>query len=175
MIDDCRFGKWNWNLEKSSFGFPNELSLERVVPGLDWRSPSARTTIDFSNSYSWSHSTLPTKTSKVKTFVYQAAAERDQYLAPRLLGFGQMIYNHDISQNLNLAQSYLDSLGGTIGKKPTRELDLKGSLDFDAIDSFLHGVPTGYKKTSFQFRVTSATRCLDHVDGRLSSAVCGRV
>jgi len=202
--------------------FDGDLSLERVVPGLDWRNPSNRTTIDFSTSYSWSHSTLPTNTSKVKTFVYQAAAERDQYLAPRLFGFGQMIYNHDISQNLNLAQSYLGGLGWTIWKKATQELDLKGSLgyiqrlyyksafnkdliastfgesyrnkrrhsvefheeasfipawndseayaaagkaglsvpisgsfslDFDAMDSFLHGVPTGYKKNSFQFSV----------------------
>ncbi|HMD98129.1 MAG TPA: hypothetical protein VKM93_12480 [Terriglobia bacterium] len=27
------------------------------------------------------------------------------------------------------------------------------SLDFDSKDSFLHGVPPGYKKNSFQFAV----------------------
>jgi hypothetical protein len=199
-----------------------EVTHERVVPGLDWRNPSNRTTIDLSTSYSRSYSTLPTNPSKVKTYVYQATAERDQYLAPRLFGFGQMIYTHNYSQNLSLAQNYLGGLGWAIWKTPTQELDLKGSLgyiqrlyymsafnkklfastfgesyrnkrrhgvefheelsyipawnnsqayaaagnagltvpisgsfslDFDAMDSYLHGVPIAYKKNSFQFTV----------------------
>jgi len=193
-----------------------------VIPGLDWRNPSNRTAIDLSTSYSRSHSTLPTNLSTVKTFIYQATAEREQYLAPRLFGFGRVIYNHDYSQNLSLAQAYLGGLGWTIWKTPTQELDLKGSLgyaeriyyhssfnkrliastfgesyrnkrrhgvqfheylafipawndseayaaagtagltvpmsgsfslDLNLMDSYLHGVPTGYKKNSFQFSV----------------------
>jgi hypothetical protein len=225
------FGGWGGSISagtslivatQNSTTVDGDLTLERVVPGLDWRSPSNRTAIDLSAEYSRSHSTLPTNPSKVKTFVYQADAERDQYLVPRLFGFGQMIYNHDYSQNLSLAQGYLGGLGWTIWKTPTQELDLKGSvgyvqriyytsafnkrliastfgesyrskrrhgvqfheylsfipawnnseayaaagnagltipisgtfsLDLDSRDSYLHGVPTGYKKNSFQFTV----------------------
>ena len=110
--------------------FDGDVTLEREVPGLDWRNPSNRTTIDLSTSYSWSHSTLAANPSKVKTFVYQVGAERDQYLAPRLFGFAQMIYNHNYSQNLNLQQTYLGGLGWTAWKTPTQELDLKGSLGY---------------------------------------------
>jgi hypothetical protein len=225
------FGGWGGSISagtsllvatQNNTSVDGEVTLERVVPGLDWRNPANRTTIDLSTSYSRSYSTLPTNPSKVKTYVYQATAERDQYLAPRLFGFGQMIYTHNYSQNLSLAQNYLGGLGLTIWKTPTQELDLKGSLgyiqrlyymsafnkklfastfgesyrnkrrhgvefheelsyipawnnsqayaaagnagltvpisgsfslDFDAMDSYLHGVPIAYKKNSFQFTV----------------------
>lgn len=225
------FGGWGGSISvgtslilatQNNTTFDGDLSLERVVPGLDWRNPSNRTTIDFSTSYSWSHSTLASNPSKVKTFIYRADAERDQYLAPRWFGFAQMIYDHNYSQNLNLAQTYVGGLGWTVLNTPTQELDLKGSLgyiqrlyymssfnksliastfsetyrnkrthgvqfhqelsfipawnnsqayaaagnagltvpisgsfsiDFDSMDSFLHGVPPAYKKNSFQFTV----------------------
>ena len=113
---------------RSNSTFAGELTLEREVPGLDWRSPSNRTALDFSTSYSWSRSTIAG--TKIKTFVYRADGERDQYLAPRLFAFGHLIYNHDLSQNLSLAQNYLGGLGWAIWKTRTQELDLKGSLGY---------------------------------------------
>ena len=41
-----------------------------------------------------------------------------------------MIYDHNYSQNLNLAQTYLGGLGWAVWKTPTQELDLKGSLGY---------------------------------------------
>ena len=110
--------------------FDGEVTLERAVPGVDWRTPSSLTTLDFSTSYSWSRSTLPAISSKVKTFIYQADAERDQYLAGWLFGFGQMIYNHNVSQNLSLGQTYFGGLGVTAWRTPTQDLDFKASLGY---------------------------------------------
>lgn len=47
-----------------------------------------------------------------------------------MFGFGQMIYDHNYSQNLNLAQTDLGGLGWAIWKTPTQDLDLKGSLGY---------------------------------------------
>jgi hypothetical protein len=41
-----------------------------------------------------------------------------------------MIYDHNYSQNLNLAQTDLGGLGWAIWKTPTQDLDLKGSLGY---------------------------------------------
>jgi len=67
---------------------------------------------------------------KVKTFIYQAGAERDQYFNARLFGFAQLIYNHNYSQNLELQQSYMGGLGFALRKRPQDELDLKASLGY---------------------------------------------
>jgi hypothetical protein len=202
--------------------FDADVTLERVVPGVDWRNPSNRTSIDLSASYSLSHSTLPTNPFTVKTYIYQANLDRDQYLTTRLFGFGQLTLDHNYSQNLSLAQTYNGGLGLVAWKSGGQELDLKGtlgyiqrryylgafdkslfastfgetyrnkrkhgvelheelsfipawndspayaaagkggvsvpisesfSLDINSKDSFLHGVPAGYKKNSFELSV----------------------
>jgi Protein of unknown function, DUF481 len=200
----------------------SEVTLTRVVPDVDWRNTSDRTTIDLSASYSKTHSTLATNPATVKAYIYQADLEREQYLVPRLFGYGEMTYDHNYSQNLSMAQTYVGGLGLAIWKRAGQELDLKGSLgyiqrryymrgfdknlfastfgesyrnkrkhgiefheelffipawndspayaaagkaglsipisqsfslDFNAKDSFLHGVPAAYKKNSVEFSV----------------------
>jgi len=198
------------------------VRLERLVPDVDWRNTSNRTLIDLSASYTRTHSTLASNPATVRAIIYQANAERDQYLAPWLFGFGQMTYDHNYTQNLNLGWTYAGGLGWAVWRKPGQELDLKGSadyiqrlyylrafnkslfastfgesyrnkrkhgvefheeldfipawndtqayaaagkagvsvpisesfsLDFNAKDSFLNGVPAAYKKNSFAFSV----------------------
>jgi hypothetical protein len=107
-----------------------DLNLVRTVPDVEWLGPSDRTVIDFSTSYSWNRNTFVTNQAKVKTFLYQADAERDQYLNPRLFAFAQMVYNHNISQNLELQQTYQGGLGFVLLKKARSEFDFKASLGY---------------------------------------------
>jgi len=202
--------------------FDGEVTLTRVVPDVDWRNVADRTTIDISSSYAKTRSTLATNPATVKAFIYQGDLEHERYLVPRLFGYGELTYDHNYSQNLSMAQTYVGGLGLAVWKATGQELDLKGSLgyvqrryyksgfnkdlfastfgevyrykrkhgielheelsfipawndspayaaagkagltvpisenfslDFNAKDSFLHGVPAGYKKNSVEFGV----------------------
>jgi hypothetical protein len=107
------------------------VDLERAVPAMDWMSNTSRTAVSFSNSYGWSRNRFPGRENeKVKTFVYQAAAEHDRYLAPRIFGFAQAIYTHNLAQNLELQQSYMGGLGVAIIKRPHHNFQWKGSLGY---------------------------------------------
>lgn len=128
--------------------FSGEISLSRVVPGVGWRGPSNRTSIDFSTSYSWSHSTLATNMAKIKTYVYQGEAERDQYLSPVLFAYAQAIYNHNYSQNLDLQQTYQGGLGWSVLTTPKQDLDLKASAGY---------VDRTYYTTSFNKKLIAST------------------
>jgi hypothetical protein len=202
--------------------FDGEVTLTRVVPDVDWRNISDRTTIDVSASYAKTRSTLATNPATVKAYIYQGDLEHERYLAPRLFGYGEMTFDHNYSQNLSMAQTYVGGLGLSLWKATGQELDLKGSLgyvqrryyksgfnkdlfastfgevyrnkrkhgiefheelsfipawndspayaaagkaglsipisenfslDFNAKDSYLHGVPGGYKQNSVEFSV----------------------
>jgi len=202
--------------------FDGDVTLTRAVPDVDWRNISDRTTIDISTSYAKTHSTLATNPATVKAYIYQGDLEHDRYLVPRLFGYGEMTFDHNYSQNLSMAQTYIGGLGLALWKTAGQELDLKGSLgyvqrryykpgfdknlfastfgevyrnkrkhgielheelsfipawndspayaaagkaglsipisenfslDFNAKDSYLHGVPGGYKKNSSEFSV----------------------
>lgn len=202
--------------------FDGDVTLTRVVPDVDWRNISDRTTIDISASYAKTHSTLATNPATVKAYIYEGDLEHERYLVPRLFGYGEMTFDHNYSQNLSMAQTYVGGLGLAVWKATGQELDLKGSLgyvqrryyksgfnkdlfastfgevyrnkrkhgiefheelsfipawndspayaaagkaglsvpisenfslDFNAKDSYLHGVPGGYKKNSSEFSV----------------------
>jgi hypothetical protein len=110
--------------------FDGDITLERLVPGVDWRDTSNRTTIDLSAEYAKSHSTLATNPAAVKAYIYQGHLEREQYFVPRLFAWGQMTYDHNYSQNLSMAQTYVGGLGVVVWKSSGQELDLKGSTGY---------------------------------------------
>ena len=110
--------------------FDGEVTLSRVVPDVDWRNTSDRTTIDISASYAKTHSTLVTNPATVKAYIYQADLEHERYLVPRLFGYGEITYDHNYSQNLSMGQTYVGGLGLAVWKQTGQELDLKGSLGY---------------------------------------------
>jgi hypothetical protein len=103
------------------------VALVRAVPTEGWLYPSNRTLVDFSASYG--RVTQP-GTPTVKTSIFHFNAERDQYFTPRVYGFGQLAYDHNFSQGLDLQQAYEGGLGWTVRKTAADALDVKASLGY---------------------------------------------
>ena len=107
--------------------FTGAISLVRAEPTVSWLNPSNRTLFDFSAAYGKvSQPGVP----DIKTDIYHADAERDQYFSPRLFGFGQIALDHNFSQGLDLQQLYGGGLGWTVIKTGTQEFDVKASVDY---------------------------------------------
>jgi hypothetical protein len=107
--------------------FTAGVALVRAVPAENWLDPRNRTIVDFSVSYG--KLTQP-NTPTVKTSIYHADAERDQYFSGRFYGFGQLAYDHNFSQGLDLQQAYGGGVGWTVIKSAHQTLDVKASVNY---------------------------------------------
>ncbi len=107
--------------------FNGAVALVRAEPTEDWLNPSYRTLINFSTTYG--ELTQPA-TPTIKTSIYHASAEQDQYFSPALFGFVQGAFDHNYSQGLALQQTYNGGVGWTVVKSAAQEFDLKGSLSY---------------------------------------------
>jgi hypothetical protein len=107
--------------------FTGSIKLLRTVPTEGWLDPSSRTIIDYIVSYGkLTQPNVPT----AKTSIYHADAERDQYFSGRVFGFGQIAYDHNFSQGLDLQQAYGGGIGWTTLKSDKQTLDLKASMSY---------------------------------------------
>lgn len=113
---------------QNSVSFNTTVALVRAIPTEDWLAPRNRTTIDFSDSYG--NVTQP-GTPEVKTSIYHAAAERDEYFTPMLYGFGAIGFDHNFSQGLDLQQLYGGGVGWSTIHNKNQTLDFKGSIDYE--------------------------------------------
>jgi hypothetical protein len=107
--------------------FTASIGLIRAVPSENWLDPRNRTIVDFSMSYG--KLTQP-NTPAVKTSIYHANAERDEYFTGRVYGFGQLGYDHNFSQGLDLQQAYGGGVGWTVIKSERQTLDVKASMSY---------------------------------------------
>ena len=107
--------------------FTGSISLIRAIPAENWLDARNRTTANFSSSYGTvSQPGVPT----LKTSIYHADVERDQYFSPRLFGFGQAAFDHNFSQGLDLQQTYGGGIGWSALKSANQTLDFKGSAAY---------------------------------------------
>ena len=107
--------------------FNGAIALVRAEPTEDWLNPKNRTLINFSTTYGeLSEPATPT----IKTSIYHAAAEQDQYFKDDVFGFAQADFDHNFSQGLSLQQTYNLGIGWTVVKSGIQELDLKGSVSY---------------------------------------------
>jgi hypothetical protein len=107
--------------------FTGGFNLVRAAPGQDWLSPRNRTLVDFNAAYG--KVTQP-NTPSVKTEIYHAHAERDEYFNQNVFAFGQAAFDHNFSQGLDLSQTYGGGIGWTVIRDDAQELDLKGSMTY---------------------------------------------
>jgi hypothetical protein len=123
---------------QNQYSFNGNLALQRVVPTVSWLDPRNRTTIDYSQSYG--KITDPAYTDANGTFIpstytkssiYHADAERDQYVSPRFYFLGQVAFDHNYSQSLDLQQIYGGGIGYTVIKTPKQELDVKATVQYE--------------------------------------------
>lgn len=107
--------------------FTGAVSLVRAIPTESWIDPRNRTLVDFSESYGTvSQPGAPT----LKTDIYHADAERDEYFSPSVFAFGRAAFDHNFSQGLDLQQSYGGGIGWTAIKSANQTLDLKASMTY---------------------------------------------
>lgn len=113
---------------QNSTSFNSSVNLVRAMPAVNWLPSSNRTILGFSDSYGTvSQPNTPT----VKTSIYHAGAERDQYLGSSLFAFGAASFDHNFSQDLVLQQVYGGGIGWSVIKKANETLDLRGSVNYE--------------------------------------------
>ena len=113
---------------QNSTTFTGAVNLVRATPGVEWLLPKDRTLVDYNQAYgSTTQNGLPT----IKTNIFHADFERDQYFSPRLYGFGAAAFDHNFSQGLDLQQQYGGGIGWTAIKDALQEFDLKADLHYE--------------------------------------------
>lgn len=107
--------------------FTGAINLVRTVPDEDWLRRRNRTDVDLSFSYG----TLEQpKTPTVKTEIYHADLQRDEYISLSLFAFAQGSFDHNFSQGLDLQQTYAGGLGWSAIKRANESLDLKAGITY---------------------------------------------
>jgi hypothetical protein len=71
------------------------INLVRTIPDVDWLRRRNRTIVNFSTSYG---TLKQPNTPLVKTDIYHAGVERDEYFSAAFYGFGQAAFDHNFSQ-----------------------------------------------------------------------------
>jgi hypothetical protein len=113
------------------------INLVRTVPDADWLHRRNRTIVNFSTAYgTLSQPETPT----VKTDIYHAGLERDEYFSAAFYGFVQAGFDHNFSQGLDLQQTYGGGIGWSVIKRPNQSLDLKAGVTYIRQD--FAGAPT---------------------------------
>jgi len=125
---------------QNQYTFSGGIGLVRAVPTASWLTPCNRTSIDFSGSFgkitqpAYTNPGPPPATvasNTIKTAIFHADAERDEYFSQRFFALAQTAFDHNFSQNLALQQIYGGGLGWTPIKNRKQELDVKASAQFD--------------------------------------------
>lgn len=123
---------------QNQYSFTGAVALARVVPTVSWLDPRNRTTINYAQSYG--KITDPAyvdangnfvPSTFTKSSLFHADAERDQYVSPRFYLLGQVSFDHNFSQSLDLQQIYGGGIGYTVLKTPKQQLDVKATVQYE--------------------------------------------
>ena len=124
---------------ENQYTFSGGVGLVRNVPTVSWLTPRNRTSLDFTGSFG--KITQPAYTDPTtgivvpaivtKSALYHADAERDEYVAPRFFALGQVAFDHNFAQDLDLQQIYGGGFGWTALKTPKQEADLKATVQYE--------------------------------------------
>jgi hypothetical protein len=122
------------NSTQNSRTFNGGINLTKSSPTVAWLAPRDRSIIGYSQSYG---TTSQAGTATVKTDIWQASLERDQYFSPRLFASGTATFNHSYAQTLQLQQAYGVGVGMTVVKNARRQVDVKGNVEYTKESFFL--------------------------------------
>jgi hypothetical protein len=107
--------------------FTGAINVARSAPGVDWLPARNRTLLNYNQAYGTvSQAGFPT----VKSNIFHANAERDEYFSPRVYTFASVTYDHNFSQSLDLQQAYGAGIGITLLHSPRQQLDFKGDAHY---------------------------------------------
>jgi hypothetical protein len=108
--------------------FTGGIHLIRAIPSENWMDARNRTSLNFSVATGFLRQP---NTPNVKTNILHADLERDQYFpSSRVYAFGQMAFDHNYSQGLDLQQNYGGGIGWTVIKRANETLDVKTSVSY---------------------------------------------
>ncbi len=114
---------------QNQYTVSGSVGLVRTVPGVSWLDTRNRTSADFSGSFG--KITEP-GTAAVKTAIFQAGAERDEYFSTRFFGLAQVGFDHNFGQLLALQSVYGGGIGFTALKTPKHQLDVKATIQYES-------------------------------------------
>ena len=100
--------------------------------------PRDRTTFNIVETYGKNTSpgaipqtTPPTPSVTTLSSIFHSDAERDEYLSPRFYALGDLSFDHNYAQGLQLQQVYGGGIGWTPVKNAKQQLDLKVDLHYE--------------------------------------------
>ncbi len=113
---------------QNSTTFNGAIALVRAMPQVDWLPPRSVTSLGYTQSYgTQSQAGLDT----IKTNIFHAAAERDQYISKRVFALADVAFDHNFAQSLDLQQQYGGGLGVNLIKNPIQQLDVRGDIHYE--------------------------------------------
>jgi Protein of unknown function, DUF481 len=111
-----------------SVSFNTAISLARAIPSQTWLEPRNRTAVGFSAAYG---KLSQPGAATIKTSIYSAVAQRDEYFTSQLYGVGKATFDHNFSQGLALQQIYAGGIGWTAIRSAAETLDLQATVDYE--------------------------------------------
>jgi hypothetical protein len=129
LLDSTAFNQAVNHEPKFSQGWAGAATgdLTKSSPTVDWLPPRDRSSVGYTQSYG---TTSQSGTPTVKTDIWQASLERDQFFTPRLFASGTATFNHSFAQTLQLQEAYGVGVGMTVIKNSRREFDVKGNIEY---------------------------------------------
>jgi hypothetical protein len=112
---------------QKSTSIATAINLTRTSPDVNWLATRSRTIFGFNQAYG---KVSQPGSPDVKTSLYHAELEQDEFLNPRLYAFLEGAIDHNFSQGLKLQQVYGGGIGFVVFKEANQELDVKASLDY---------------------------------------------
>ncbi len=113
---------------QNSTTFDGAIALTRALPAVPWLPASSRTSLGYTQSYgTTSQAGDPT----VKTNIFHAGVEQDEYFSPRLFVLIDAAFDHNFSSNLDLQQAYGAGIGYNVLKNERQQLDLKVDVHYE--------------------------------------------
>jgi hypothetical protein len=141
---------------QNQFTASGSVGLVRSVPGVSWLKMRNRTSVDFSGSYG---KISQPGTPEIKSALYHADAERDEYVSPRFFALGQVAFDHNFSQDLALQSIYGGGFGYTVFASSKHQLDVKGTAQYEN-QQFI--VASGHATASPSLNLIGSTFALNY-------------
>jgi len=113
---------------ENSTTFNGAIALTRALPQVSWLPAGSRTSLGYTQAYG---QTTQAGTPTVKTNIFHAGAEQDEYFSPRFFALADVAFDHNFSSNLNLQQAYGGGIGYNFLKTPKQQLDFKADLHYE--------------------------------------------
>jgi len=125
-------------LQATSYGqtFNAGVNLIRAIPTVPYLPPRTRTTFNLLQTYGKltqpviPQTVPPSPDSIAKTNIFHSDFEHDKYVSGRFYVLGNIIYDHNYAQGLDLAQLYGVGVGYTVIKTAIQQLDFKGDIHY---------------------------------------------